>query len=192
MLQLFECELVLEYKLILTRYGLPVPRRVLLLQLLLLRGRRRAGGQAVQHLPDVEFPHGLGGVPRSPGGEMRNWARKKLHLLPKVTWLLMHHLNSEKDWLPQGEIKYIVSQGIKWLESQGQVKCMGVTILLAQSIPQVPPGWKKYSRNTSTRGTAPTEHPLNAGRKRPTSKKARNSPRTWVEQKKKEITETKE
>ena len=24
----------------------------------------------------------------------------------------------------------------------------------------------RYSRNTSTRGTAPTEHPLNAGRKR--------------------------
>lgn len=38
--------------------GLPVPRRVLLL-LLLLRGRGRACGQAVQHLPDVEFPHGL-------------------------------------------------------------------------------------------------------------------------------------
>ena len=50
----------------------------------------------------------------------------------------------------------------------------------------------RYSRNTSTRGTAPTQHPLNAGRKRPTSKKARNSPRTWVGQKKKEITETKE
>ena len=50
----------------------------------------------------------------------------------------------------------------------------------------------RYSRNTPTRGTAATEHPLNAGRKRPTSKKARNSPRTWVGQKKKEITETKE
>ena len=50
----------------------------------------------------------------------------------------------------------------------------------------------RYSRNTSTRGTAPTEHPLNAGRKRQTSQKARNSPRTWVGQKKKEITETKE
>ena len=50
----------------------------------------------------------------------------------------------------------------------------------------------RYSRNTSTRGTAPTEYPLNDGRKRPTSKKARNSPRTWVGQKKKEITETKE
>ena len=50
----------------------------------------------------------------------------------------------------------------------------------------------RYSRNTSTRGTAPTEHPMNAGRKRPTSQKARNSPRTLVGQKKKEITETKE
>ena len=56
--------------------GLPVPRRVLLLQLLLLRGRRRAGGQAVQHLSDVEFPHGLGGVPRSPGGEVRGVPRR--------------------------------------------------------------------------------------------------------------------
>lgn len=44
--------------------GLTVPRRVLLL-LLLLRGRGRACGQAVQHLPDVEFPHGLAqGSPR--------------------------------------------------------------------------------------------------------------------------------
>ena len=50
----------------------------------------------------------------------------------------------------------------------------------------------RYSRNTSTRGTAPTEHPLKAGRKRQTSQKARKSPRTWVGQKKKEITETKE
>ena len=50
----------------------------------------------------------------------------------------------------------------------------------------------RYSRNTSMRGTAPTEHPLNAGRRRQTSQKARNSPRTWVGQKKKEITETKE
>ena len=50
----------------------------------------------------------------------------------------------------------------------------------------------RYIRNTSTRGTAPTEHPLNASRRRQTSQKARNSPRTWVGQKKKEITETKE
>lgn len=49
---------------------LPVPRRMLL-RLLLLRGRGRAGGQAVQHLPDVEFPHGLGRAPPRPerGGE---------------------------------------------------------------------------------------------------------------------------
>ena len=50
----------------------------------------------------------------------------------------------------------------------------------------------RYSRNTSTRGTAPTEHPLDAGRRRQTSQKARKSPRTWVGQKKKETTETKE
>ena len=50
----------------------------------------------------------------------------------------------------------------------------------------------RYIRNTSTRGTAPTEHPLNTGRRHQTSQKARNSPRTWVGQKKKEITETKE
>ena len=40
--------------------------------------------------------------------------------------------------------------------------------------------------------TTPTEHLLNAGRKPQTSQKARNSPRTWVGQKKKEKTETKE
>ena len=33
-----------------------------------------------------------------------------------------------------------------------------------------------YIRNTSTRGTAPTEHPLNAGRKRQTSQKALGAP----------------
>ena len=49
----------------------------------------------------------------------------------------------------------------------------------------------KYIRNTSTCGTTPTEHLLNAGRRRQTSQKARNSPRTWVGQKKKEKTETK-
>ena len=48
----------------------------------------------------------------------------------------------------------------------------------------------KYIRNTSTCGTTPTEHLLKAGRRPQISKKARNSPRTWVGQKKK--TETKE
>ena len=50
----------------------------------------------------------------------------------------------------------------------------------------------KYIRNTSTCGTVPTEHLLNAGRRPQTSQKARNSPRTWVGQEKKEKTETKE
>ena len=50
----------------------------------------------------------------------------------------------------------------------------------------------KYVRNTSTRGTTPTEHLLNAGRRPQTSQKARNSPHTWVGQKKKGKTETKE
>ena len=50
----------------------------------------------------------------------------------------------------------------------------------------------KYFKNTSTCGTTPTEHLLNAGRRPQTSQKARNSPRTWVGQKKKEKTETKE
>ena len=49
----------------------------------------------------------------------------------------------------------------------------------------------KYVRNTYTCGTTPSEHQLNAGRKRQTSQKARNSPRTWIGQKKKETTETK-
>ena len=34
---------------------------------------------------------------------------------------------------------------------------------------------QRYIRNTSTRGTAPIEHSLNAGRRRQTSQKARNS-----------------
>ena len=49
-----------------------------------------------------------------------------------------------------------------------------------------------YIRNTPTCGTTPTEHLLNTGRRPQTSQKARNSPRTWVGQKKKEKTETKE
>ena len=46
--------------------------------------------------------------------------------------------------------------------------------------------------NTSTCGTTPTEHLLNSGRRPQTSQKARNSPHTWVGQKKKEKAETKE
>ena len=47
----------------------------------------------------------------------------------------------------------------------------------------------KYIRNTPTCGTTPTEHLLNAGRRPQTSPKARNSPGTWVGQKKKEKTD---
>ena len=43
----------------------------------------------------------------------------------------------------------------------------------------------KYIRNTSTCGTTPAEHLLNASRRPQTSQKARNSPRTWVGKKKK-------
>ena len=50
----------------------------------------------------------------------------------------------------------------------------------------------RYIRNTSICGTTPTEHLLNTGRSSQTSQKARNSPHTWVGQKKKEKTETKE
>ena len=50
----------------------------------------------------------------------------------------------------------------------------------------------KYNKNTSTCGTTPTEHLLNTGRRPQTSQKARKSPHTWVGQKKKEKTETKE
>ena len=49
----------------------------------------------------------------------------------------------------------------------------------------------KYIKNTSTCGTTPT-HILNAGKRPQPSQKARKSPRTWVGQKKKEKTETKE
>ena len=50
----------------------------------------------------------------------------------------------------------------------------------------------KYIKNTSTCGTTPTEHLLNAGRKPQTSQKARKSSRTWVGQGKKKKIETKE
>ena len=46
----------------------------------------------------------------------------------------------------------------------------------------------RYIKNTSTCGTTPTGHLLNASRRPQISQKARN----WVGQKKKEKTETKE
>ena len=49
----------------------------------------------------------------------------------------------------------------------------------------------KYIKSTSTNGTNPTECLLNTGRRPQTSPNARNSSRTWVGQKKKEKTETK-
>ena len=48
------------------------------------------------------------------------------------------------------------------------------------------PSSYKYIRNTSTCGTTPTEHILNAGRRPQNSQKARKSPWTWVGQKKKQ------
>ena len=48
------------------------------------------------------------------------------------------------------------------------------------------PSPHRYIKNTPTRGTTPTEHLLNAGRRPQTSKKARKSPRNWVGQKKTE------
>ena len=50
----------------------------------------------------------------------------------------------------------------------------------------------KYIKNTSTCGTTPTEHLVNADRRPQTSQKARKSAHTWVGQKQKEKTETKE
>ena len=50
----------------------------------------------------------------------------------------------------------------------------------------------KYIRNTSKCRTTPTEHLQNTGRRTQTSQEARNSPHTWIGQKKKEKTETKE
>ena len=49
----------------------------------------------------------------------------------------------------------------------------------------------KYIKNTSSCGTT-TEHLMNAGRRPLTSQKGRNCPHTWLGQKKKEKTETKE
>ena len=43
----------------------------------------------------------------------------------------------------------------------------------------------KYIKNTSRRGTTPTEHLVNAGRRPQTSQKSRKSPHAWVRQKKK-------
>ena len=62
--------------------------------------------------------------------------------------------------------------------------------MLFRSCDHLPP--HKYIRNTSTCGTTPTEHLLNADRRPQTSQKARNSPHTWVGKKEKEKTKTKE
>ena len=97
---------------------------------------------------------------------------------------------SIRNWGEEGAVSVIVSlpgesdvrekQGERDLQDGGGVRRGD----------HLPP--HKYIRNTSTCGTTPTEHLLNAGRRPRTSQKARNSPRTWVGQKKKEKTETKE
>ena len=66
------------------------------------------------------------------------------------------------------------------IEDGGRVREDGGRVRRGHHLPS-----HRYIRNTSTRGTAPTEHPLNTGRRPQTSQKARNSPRTWVGQKKK-------
>ena len=50
----------------------------------------------------------------------------------------------------------------------------------------------KHIKSTSASGPTLAEHLLNTGRRPQTSQKARRSPHTWVGQKKKENTETKE
>ena len=65
------------------------------------------------------------------------------------------------------------SKGRRDLQDGGEVRC-------GDHLPL-----HKYIRNTSTCGTTPTEHLLNAGRRPQTSQKARNSPRTWVGKRKK-------
>ena len=54
------------------------------------------------------------------------------------------------------------------------------------------PSSPQIIKTTSTWGTTPTENLLNAGRRPQTSQKSGNSPCTWVGQKKKEKTATKE
>ena len=76
--------------------------------------------------------------------------------------------------------KYIKNSCRRELQDGGKVRCGD----------HLPP--HKYIRNTSTCWTTPTEHLLYAGRRPQTSQKARISPCTWVGQKKKEKTETKE
>ena len=50
----------------------------------------------------------------------------------------------------------------------------------------------RFIRNKSAGRTAPIKQPLNAGQRPHTSQSARNSPRTWVGGKRKEITETRD
>ena len=104
----------------------------------------------------------------------------KINIQKSVTFLLNTLImRYQKEKVKKKSLVKITSSG--WLgQDGGRVRC-------GDHLPS-----HRYSRNTSTRGTTPTEHPLNAGRRRQTSQKARNSPRTWVGQKKKEITEAKE
>ena len=74
----------------------------------------------------------------------------------------------------EGTDNVLKQEGGEDLQDGGGVRCGD----------HLPP--HKYIRNTSTCGTTPTEHLQNAGRRPQTSQKARNSPRTWVGQKKKE------
>ena len=95
--------------------------------------------------------------------------------LPKLNQEEIENMNRP---ITSNEIKTVIKN--LPIEDGGRVREDGGRVRRGHHLPS-----HRYIRNTSTRGTAPTEHPLNAGRKRQTSQKSRNSPRTWVGQKKK-------
>ena len=86
----------------------------------------------------------------------------------------------------KGYMAILISEEVELKKETGDLQnCEGV-----RRGDHLPP--HKYIKNTATCGTIPTEHLLNTGRRSWTSQKARKSPPTWVGQKKKEKTETKE
>ena len=82
----------------------------------------------------------------------------------------------------------VTSQMLPKLLNGNNIKLMGRPSIRRRSKTWRSPSSLQIHRNTSTCGTTPTEHLLNAGRRPQTSQKARNSPRTWVGEKKKEET----
>ena len=112
------------------------------------------------------------------------WECKLIQPLWRTIWRFLKNLNIELPYYPLLGIsaEETIIQKDTWRERRRWQKSK------TRRSPSSPQIHQKYIYMWK----CSNKHPLNAGRRPQTSQKARNSPRTWVGQNKKEITETKE